>query len=166
MQDLWKKFLWVIEVAGLGICQFCEYTAHKEGLTATYWTEAAILLLPYLQTVLFMVHLTKFTGCYSTSSINSSNCFLFINWSQGNEVQCFRKAIERYIKVNTGSEEVEEIRFCPKFDEHLQLNAIRQKDKFCRLWNINRKFYANFGESPNNKIFFESVIKVAFCRYA
>lgn len=41
-QDLWKKFLWVIEVAGLGICQFCEYTAHKEGLTATYWTGTAI----------------------------------------------------------------------------------------------------------------------------
>ena len=36
MQDLWKKFLWVIEVAGFGICQFCEYTAQREGFTATY----------------------------------------------------------------------------------------------------------------------------------
>lgn len=67
MQDLWKKFLWVIEVAGFGICQFCEYTAQREGLTATYCAGAAILQLPYLQTVLFMAHLAKFTGCYSTS---------------------------------------------------------------------------------------------------
>lgn len=48
MQDLWKKFLWVIEVAGLGICQCCEYTAHREGLIATYWTGTAIFAVAIL----------------------------------------------------------------------------------------------------------------------
>lgn len=31
-----------MDVAGLGICQFCEYTAHREGLIAIQWTGTAI----------------------------------------------------------------------------------------------------------------------------
>ena len=47
------------DVEGFGICQFCAYTAHKEGCTITYLAGTVILQVPYLQTAFFMVHLFK-----------------------------------------------------------------------------------------------------------
>lgn len=47
------------DVEGLGICQFCAYTAHKGGCTITYLAGTVILQVPYLQTAFFMVHLFK-----------------------------------------------------------------------------------------------------------
>ena len=99
------------------------------------------MLLPYLQTVLFMLHLAKFTGCYSTSCITVQVASL--NGLKGRKalISCYvvEEQLTDTYKVNTGSDKVEEIRLRPKFDEHLQLNAFRQKDKFCPVMKYKQE---------------------------